>query len=64
MTKVLTQAALAHLSAGELQALHRKVRQDLAASAEGSAERAAALATLENVSRALRAKLVPSGPRF
>ena len=64
MSKVLTPAALAHLSTGELQALHRKVSQDLAASAEGSADRAAALATLENVSRALRAKLAQGGPRL
>lgn len=64
MSKIITPAALRHRSVSELQALHRQAQQQLAASAEGSAERAAAIASLENIGRALRAKLAHSGPRL
>lgn len=64
MSKIITPAALQNRSIAELRVLHRQVQQDLAASAEGSAERAAAIASLENIQRALRAKLAHSGPRL
>lgn len=64
MPKIITPTTLQHRSVHELQALHRKAQQELAASASHSAERAAALATLENISRALCVKLTRSGPRF
>ena len=64
MSKIITPATLQHRSVHELQALHRKAHQELAVSAKGSAERRAAIATLENIQRALRAKLAHSGPRF
>lgn len=64
MPKIITPATLQHRSVHELQALHRKAQQELAASPHGSTERATALATLENINRALRAKMAHSGPRF
>lgn len=64
MSRIITHAALQHRSAAELRVLHRQVQQQLAASAEGTAERAAALASLENISRALRIKLAQGGPRL
>jgi hypothetical protein len=64
MSKIITLATLHHRTISELRALHRKAQQDLAASAAGSPERVAALASLENISRALRAKLALGGPRF
>lgn len=64
MPKILTPATLQHRSLEELRALHRAAQQQLAASAQGSADRTAALATLENISRVLRFKLTHSGPRF
>ncbi|PQO22000.1 hypothetical protein C2I36_15340 [Rhodobacteraceae bacterium WD3A24] len=62
MSKIITPAALRNRSITELRGLHRKAQQQLAASAEGSAERAAAIASLENIQRALRTKT--AGPRF
>lgn len=64
MSKIITPAALRNRSVAELQALHRKAQQQLAASHEDSAERAAAIASLENIQRALHAKLAHSGPRL
>ncbi|MCC7428662.1 MAG: hypothetical protein IT557_17355 [Alphaproteobacteria bacterium] len=62
MSRIITPASLQHRSVHELRVLHRKAQQELAASAAGSPERAAALASLENISRALRARL--GGPRL
>lgn len=53
MASIMTAAALEHRTLEELRTLMRKVERDLALSAPGSAERRNALASLENLSRAI-----------
>ena len=51
--KLITQFELAALNRSELFGLHREVFNELAASGYGSAERRNALASLENIERAI-----------
>ena len=53
MCKIITPAGLQYRSLAELQALYRKVQQELSMSAPGSAARRNTLASLENISRAI-----------
>ena len=65
MSRIITNAELANRSLADLQALYRKAHADMVRSAEGSSARRNAVASLENISRAIataRARL--SGPRF
>lgn len=62
MSKVITSAELQSRSAAALRAVFNQAQRELAASAAGSAARRNALASLENISRALRARL-SAGPR-
>ena len=65
MSRIVTAAELQYRSPSELHALYRKAQQELAASAPGSAERRNALATIENVTRALnRRQAIPRPPGF
>ena len=53
MTKLLTTSELETLSDNELRVTLRQVWQELICSEQGSLERAQALASLENIERAL-----------
>lgn len=63
MFKIITAADLQGRTLTELQSLYRMVQQELAASATGSAARRNALASLENISRAIAQRRVLT-PRF
>lgn len=54
MCKLHLPSSLQHLSLSQLWALHASVQQELARSAQCSAERRNALASLENIERAMR----------
>ena len=58
MTKLITASELAHLSDTELRATLRQAWQELTLSKQGSQERAQALASLENIERALCYRLL------
>lgn len=60
MSKLITNAELATKSVPELRSLYRITFNELARSEKGSAERRSALASLENVSRALAHAIVCS----
>lgn len=62
MCKIITTAELQYRSLAELQALYRKVQQELAISAPGSAARRNALASLENIGRAIAQRRVYPRP--
>ncbi len=64
MSRIITASELQNRSLTELQALYRTVQQELAASAPGSAARRNALASLENISRAIAQRRVYPAPRF
>ena len=53
MTKIITCAELRHRRLEELQALFRRLEIELLRTEPGSFERTTALASLENVSRAM-----------
>ena len=53
MSKIFTAAALDRYSVPELRSLFRQAQLDLAASEADTAERRDALASLENISRAI-----------
>lgn len=53
MSKIFTAAALDERSLPELRALFRKVHDDLVSSEADSQERRNALASIENISRAI-----------
>ena len=53
MSKLILPQSLKKLSLSELWALHAKVQRDLAKSEYGSPERRNALASLENIERAI-----------
>ncbi|RBI76115.1 hypothetical protein DQW77_04325 [Roseovarius sp. TE539] len=61
MSKIFTAAALDHYSVPELRTLFRQAQLDLAASEAETPERRDALASLENISRAI-AKRTASMP--
>ena len=61
MSKIFTAAALEQRNLPELKKLFRQAQDDLAASDAASYERRNALASLENISRAI-AKRTVSGP--
>ena len=60
--KLISAYELHRRSANELSALFRQVSIGLVQTKRGSAERRNALATLENIARARRAKLAGPGP--
>ena len=62
MCKIITTAELQYRSLAELQALYRKVQQELSMSAPGSAARRNALASLENISRSIAQRRVYPSP--
>ena len=53
MSKLITAGELAGKSIGELRSLYRAAHDDLVRSTRGSQERRRALASLENISRAM-----------
>jgi hypothetical protein len=53
MSRIITMAKLQNRTIEELQALYRKTSQELTRSPRGSAARRNALATLENIARAM-----------
>ena len=57
MTKIITCAELRHRRLEELRALFRSLEAELARTASDSLERTTALASLENVSRAIAERL-------
>ena len=61
MSKIFTAAALERYSVPELRTLFRQAQQNLAATDADTADRANALASLENISRAI-AKRTASTP--
>ena len=62
MSRIITTAALQRCTLSELQTMYRTVHQELVRSAEGSAERRNALASLENIRRAMRQRLRNAAP--
>lgn len=63
MSRIITNAALHRCSLAELQRLYASVHHELVRSAKGSPERRNALASLENISRAMRQRRMQAGPR-
>jgi hypothetical protein len=61
MSKIFTAAALDQRSLPELRTLFRKAQEELFASEDGSMDRSNALASLDNISRAI-AKRTSSCP--
>ena len=62
MFRLITAAELQHRSLEDLHGLYRLVHADLVRSAPESAERRNALASLENISRAIRTQHAPRPP--
>lgn len=62
MCRIITESELTNKTDIELSALFRKVSQDIANSKIGSPERRKALASLDNISRAMRTR--HSAPRY
>lgn len=58
MSRIITAAELHTLSLSELQAMSARVHRELVRSAQGSAARRNALASLENIRRAIAAARV------
>lgn len=54
--RLITTSELAALNEMQLRILFRQISEDLARSETGSAERRNALASLENISRAIRSR--------
>ncbi|HSG16836.1 MAG TPA: hypothetical protein VLE70_11020 [Anaerolineae bacterium] len=60
MSRIITMAELQNRPMVYLQKLHHQMQQDLAESAVGSEDRRTALASLENISRAMaHARMLP-----
>ena len=57
MTKIITCCELRYLTLAELEALFRTLQIELGRTAPGSRERAIMLASLDNVRRAMAARL-------
>ena len=64
MSRIITASELQNRSLADLQALYRAVQQELSASATGSADRRNALASLENIGRAIAQAQSYPAPRF
>jgi len=65
MSRIITAAVLQNRTLSDLQTLYRKVQEELTRSALGSAERRNALASLENIARAIaRTQACQPRPRF
>ncbi len=64
MCKIITPAELQYRSLTELQALYRKVQQELAISAPGSDARRKARVSLENIGCAMARHQHCPGPRL
>ncbi len=62
MCKIITPAELQYRSRAEVQALYSKVQHELAVCAPGSAARRNALASLENIGRAIAQRRVYPRP--
>jgi hypothetical protein len=56
MRKIITPSELGHQSESGLSALFRQVAQELAGTKPGSSERRNALASLENIQRAMNTR--------
>jgi hypothetical protein len=63
MSGIITNADLHRYSLAQLQAMYGKVHQELVKSAKGSADRRNALASLENIRRAIRLRRMQATPR-
>ena len=64
MSRIITMAELQNRPMVYLQKLHHQMQQNLAESAAGSEDRRNALATLENISRAMAHTRMLPGPRL
>lgn len=65
MSRIITAAELQNRTLSDLQTLYRKVQEDLTRSLRGSAERRNALASLNNLARAIaRKRACQPRPRF
>ena len=66
MSQIITAAELQNRTLCDLQTLYRKVQAELTRSPRGSADRRNALASLENISRAIARKRAcqPRPPGF
>lgn len=64
MSWIITMAELQNRSLAHLQRLHYQVQQEMAASVPESHERRNAIASLENISRAIAFARRFQGPRF
>ena len=64
MSRIITMAELQNRSLAQLHALHCKVQQELTVSALDSHARRNALASLENISRAMAYARRFKGPRL
>ena len=62
MSQIITAHELENRSLGELEALYRKVFDELVRSEPDSAERRNALASLENISRVLNKRRTSGSP--
>lgn len=60
MSKIFTAAALDQRSLPELRTLFRKAQEELAASEVGSIDRRNAIASLDNISRAIAKRTAPT----
>ncbi|WP_340150679.1 hypothetical protein [uncultured Sneathiella sp.] len=58
MTRIITMYELQNLTHSELNVLQRKTRDELTRSVPGSAERRNALASLENITRAVNSRVM------
>ncbi|MBK8174836.1 MAG: hypothetical protein IPK66_06070 [Rhodospirillales bacterium] len=66
MSQIITAAELQNRTLSDLQTLYRKAQEELTRSPRGSADRRNALASLENISRAIaraRARHLACQPR-
>jgi len=64
MSRIITAYELQNRSDQELRALHREIQEKLTRSAQGTAARRNALASLENITRAIHLRRIRSIPRF
>lgn len=62
MSRLIVTSELQRLSLTELWAIHAKVQQELVRSPADSAQRRNALASLENIRRAINTRTASPGP--
>ena len=63
MCRFITQTELHHLSEDQLRALFNKVSRELHSTGPGTKQRRAALASLENIQRAMAQRLAAPRPK-